>query len=223
MNSEDIIMVKELSEECRETLKLEQEKEKAVGTIKKCFRIKKSKEEITPSKYQTKEWRHDQEWWRGGQKNECELYQRGMVKTITKKECSKSNDRIQLDINKIIEETRPMKREDAFEWTEDFDGLQKYNGRDVYYNFKMVVGAGGAQTRSLREVSHFIKGQLDYNTYNINDIKYFVNILDGDESYKLIKKYDYILNKGKYKFVKNFVYIGDTYGFIDWFDQLNVQ
>ena len=88
----------------------------------------------------------------------------------------------------------------------------------------MVVGKGGAQTRTLREVAHFIRAQLEYLCLSNNDnIAYFVNILDGDESFRLYEKYEAILNKEKYKDIKDFVYIGDMHGFIDWFGQLNVQ
>jgi len=128
-----------------------------------------------------------------------------------------------METNEIMEERYPMIRENAFYWTEDFDGKQVYTDKNLYYNFKMCIGNGGAQTRTLREVSHFIEYQLIYNLEHIHNIKYFANILDGDVCYKFNSKLLYILNKEKYKYVKNFVYIGDTYGFIDWFDSINVQ
>ena len=181
------------------------------------------KKHTTQSKYQTKSWRNSQIWYKDGKHNECELYQREKIEKITKQKCPKTNERINMDKNDIISETRPMKRDDAFDWTEDFDGKQIYNTSSLYYNLKMVVGTGGAQTRSLREVAHFIRSQLNYNKSHIHNPKYFVNILDGDESCKLIDKYKNIVNKPEYKHVKNFVYIGDTYGFIDWFHSLNIQ
>ena len=186
--------------------------------IEKCI----MKKNITPSKDQTKQWRLLQKWYKGGRKNECELYQREMIERITGQSCPKTNERINTEKNDIIVETQPMKRDDAFDWTEDFDGKQSERPYPIFYNLKMVVGSGGAQTRSLREVAHFIRAQLEYNSSHIDNLAYFVNILDGDQSFKLYDKYKTILNKEKYKYVKNFVYIGDTHGFIDWFNQLNV-
>ena len=191
--------------------------------VENAIRFIQIKKRITPSKFQTKDWRISQSWYEGGKHNECEKHQRSVIEKITCTECPKTNERINLDKNEIICESRPMKRDDAFDFTEDFDGKQIYAVYTLYYNLKMICDSGGAQTRSLREVAHFIKAQLEYNKENITNPKYFVNILDGDESYKLYKKYDYILNKKEYKYVKNFIYVGDTYGFIDWFNQLNVR
>ena len=68
------------------------------------------------------------------------------------------------------------------DYTEDFDGVQTVNNKKIYINLKCIVGKGGAQTRSLREVYWFIDGQLNV-LKNTNDDVYFVNILDGDELY----------------------------------------
>lgn len=38
---------------------------------------------ITPSKLQTKEWRKSQDWYKGGKRTECDLYQRNLIKKIT--------------------------------------------------------------------------------------------------------------------------------------------
>jgi len=171
---------------------------------------------ITPSINQTKNWRKSQIWYDTGKKNECEKYQRALVETITNKKCSKTSDRINTENYNIINESRPLTRDDGFYWTEDFDGKQD----NLYYNFKMVVEPGGAQTRSLREVAHFVIAQLEYNLCHLDNIFYFVNILDGDESYKKYQQFYYILNKKKYKYVKNFIYVGDMFGFIDWYYSL---
>ncbi|MBU79539.1 MAG: hypothetical protein CMD29_05400 [Flavobacteriales bacterium] len=182
------------------------------------------RKKITPSKYQSKDWRKSQIWYQGGKKNECELYQRNLIETITNKKCLKTNERIHMDKNEIINESRPMKREDAFSWTEDFDGKQQFSENIIlYYNLKMVCESGGGQTRTLREVSHFIRSQLEYNKKYIHHPKYFVNILDGNESSKLIEKFNYILNNEKYKYIKNFIFVGDMVSFFNWFHQLNVQ
>ena len=181
------------------------------------------KKKIITSELQSKEWRNSQDWYMDGKRNECEIYQRRQIEIITGNKCSKTRERINMEKNDIITECKPMTRVDAFDWTEDFDGKQYCGSYRLYYNLKMVVGSGGAQTRTLREVAHFITAQLDYNLFHMCNISYFVNILDGDQSYKLFTQFGYILNKNKYKYVKNFIYIGDLHGFIDWFNQLNVQ
>lgn len=182
------------------------------------------KRQITPSRSQTKEWRTSQEWYDNGKRNECEIYQRKKIEIITRKHCPKTSERINIETYEIKSVAHPMTRDDAFDWTEDFDGKQMMSSRTIYYNLKMVVGKGGAQTRTLREVAHFIRAQLEYLCLSNNDnIAYFVNILDGDESFRLYEKYEAILNNEKYKDIKDFVYIGDMHGFIDWFGQLNVQ
>lgn len=191
--------------------------------LKNLVRKKKLKKDTKPAIYHIKEWRKNQPWYIDGKRNECEIYQRTQIESITNNQCPKTSERINMETNDIIECSNPMTREDGFYWTEDFDGKQIYTDRDLYYNFKMCIGSGGGQTRTLREVAHFIEYQLKYNLKHKYDIKYFVNILDGDICYKHYQKYFYILNKEKYKHVKNFVYIGDTYGFIDWFDSINVQ
>ena len=133
---------------------------------------------ITQAINQTKDWRSSQSWYQGGKKCECEKYQRILIEKITGKECSKTNDRINTFSNQIIHMRTPMTREDAFDWTEDFDGIQETSGFQLYYNFKMVCDSGGAQTRTLREVSHFIRAQGVYNLQHYQHPKYFINIFE---------------------------------------------
>jgi len=106
-----------------------------------------------------------------------------------------------------------MKDEDGFEWTEDFDRMICKDDKIFYFNLKMVCGNGGAQTRSLREVYHFIKSQLEhlliYNSQNV----YFINILDGDISHKHLNKFNFLLNDKKYSHIMEYIYIGDMYNF----------
>ena len=94
----------------------------------------------------------------------------------------------------------PFRHEDAFDWTENFDGKYRHNNKFVYFNFKFVVGSGGAQTRTLREVYHYIKKQNGH---------IFINILDGDEAYKKYKYFRHLLSLTKY--------VGDTYNFPVWY------
>ena len=45
----------------------------------------------------------------------------------------------------------------------DYDYIRyDVNGKTLLVNYKMIVGKGGNQTRSLREVYHFIEQQLKY-------------------------------------------------------------
>ena len=45
----------------------------------------------------------------------------------------------------------------------------------------MICGSGGSQTRTLREVYHFISAQQRYLEQELSFKIIFVNILDGDE------------------------------------------
>ena len=186
----------------------------------------KSKEEmdLIKSKDQTKNWRKSQQWYKGGKSNECELYQRGLIEQITKEKCIKTRLRINFETNKLIEIKNVLNIDNGFDLTEDFDGIQKINNNTYLYNLKFVCDAGGAQTRTLREVYHFIKAQLEYLIdININTTErmYFINIIDGDESSKHMHKFLYLLNLDKYKNIKNYMFIGDMYDFNQWFNNNN--
>ena len=78
-----------------------------------------------------------------------------------------------------------MKERNIFEWTENFDGCQQINGKIIYYNLKMICGSGGAQTRALREVCHFISAQQRYLNQEPSSNLFFVNIIDGECNKKL--------------------------------------
>lgn len=181
-----------------------------------------SKIEITDSKYQTKQWVH--EHISETQKNTArEKYQREQVEQITKKKCPKSNCiRINTDTFEMRRNTRPMTNNgetipDGFDWTEDFDGEQNINDKKCFYNFKFVTETGGSQTRTLRECDHFIKTQLDYLKHNNNNDIYFVNIFDGDCSYKFQVCFNYLLNKPQYNDVTKYVFVGNMKNFQDWY------
>ena len=51
---------------------------------------------IPGSEIQTKNWRKNQNWYRGGKHNECELYQRSLIEKITQTKCNKSDKRINI-------------------------------------------------------------------------------------------------------------------------------
>ena len=46
------------------------------------------------------------------------------------------------------------------EWSENFDGKIINRSNIFYFNLKFVCDCGGSQTRTLREVYHFIKYQI---------------------------------------------------------------
>lgn len=185
-----------------------------------------SKIEITDSKYQTKQWVHENI--SETQKNTArEKYQREQVKQITKKECPKSNCiRINTETFEMRSNSRPMTKNgetipDGFDWTEDFDGEQNINDKKCLYNLKFVTEKGGAQTRTLRECNYFIKAQLDYLKHNNNNDIYFVNIFDGDCSYNFQTCFDYELNKPRYNDVKKYVFVGNMKNFQEWYLEFN--
>ena len=102
-----------------------------------------------------------------------------------------------------------MINSDGYEWSENFDGYLINNNNKYYFNLKFVCDCGGSQTRSLREVYHFIKYLIKFNTNNI----YFINILDGDTSYNNMDKYKYLINKEKFKHILKYVFIGSLHDF----------
>jgi hypothetical protein len=154
---------------------------------------------VIPSKNQTKNWRKKQDWYYTGKRNECEKYQMRVIAKLFDK-IEHTRERVNLTTGEICCVTNLFSRYDAFEWTENFDGKTIYDGKTVYFNFKFVVGSGGSQTRTMREVYHYIKKQNNH---------IFVNILDGNESYKRYKQFRYLMSLTKY--------VGDTYSFPMWY------
>jgi hypothetical protein len=168
---------------------------------------------VPQSYYQTKEWRKSKKWYITGKLNECEKFQINNIEKILKNKLKKTFDRINIETIDIISKKNININDDGYEWTENFDGLIINNNDKYYFNLKFVCDIGGAQTRTLREVYHFIKYQMEYliklNTNNI----YFINILDGDTCYKNMHKFNYLINKDHYKSILNFVFIGSLYDF----------
>lgn len=176
----------------------------------------KNKILIAPSKYQTKKWRQNRSWYFGGKRNECETYQIKLIKSITNNNFTKTIERINIESLELIEKINPLKNINGFEWTENFDGKNIINKNIIYYNLKFVCDTGGAQNRTLREVYHFIKFQLEYIIkYQTKNI-FFVNILDGNASYTQISKFNFLINKEKYKLIKFYIFCGDMYEFQNW-------
>ena len=174
--------------------------------IQKCFRFYSIRKNILipSSYYQTKDWRIN------GKHNECEIYQRGLIEKIIKKKLDKTYDRINMDTCEIISNKCPMKNDDGFEWTEDFDG-KIINNNIFYFNLKFICDIGGSQTRTLCNVYNFIKYQIYYLLKFRKDKIYFINILDGDTCYNNMNKFKYLLNK--YPNINKYIFIGSLYDF----------
>lgn len=125
----------------------------------------------------------------------------------------KTDDRINMETNEIINKKNPIVNNDGYEWSENFDGKIIKNNNIYYFNLKFVCDSGGAQTRTLREVYHFIKYQMEYLIkFNMSNI-YFINILDGDTCYNSMNKYNFLINKEKYKNIIKYIFIGSLYDF----------
>ncbi len=146
-----------------------------------------------------------------------EQYQREKIVQLTGRCCCKTNTRINLRTNVLKELSRPNIREDGFDYSENFDGVQYLNDKLIYINLKCVVGEGGAQTRSLREVYWFIAGQM--NVAYDNPKICFANILDGDEAHSAMEKFEYLLSQAEDD-VKRRIYVGDLAGYFTWFESL---
>ena len=144
-----------------------------------------------------------------------EIFQRLNITKGTGVECPKTNMRINLRTNALVEIAHPNKNDNGFDHSEDFDGVQTVKEKSVYVNLKCIVGAGGAQTRSLREVYWFVQGQL--NLLKTQKNIYFANIMDGDEAHSTMGKFQYLLELPEFAEVKKYVYVGDLAGYFAWF------
>jgi len=171
------------------------------------------------SEFQTKEWRQENICKTDGQKDSSsEKYQRRLVVEITHSECPKSNVRINKRTLEFKDKTQPMTEDDGFDWTEDFDGKQEINNTILMYNFKFVAESGGGQTRTLRDETYsFIEIQLKYLKKNQETNIKFINLLDGAESYKRMKHFNYLINLEEYKEYKSKCLVMDTHTFKSWY------
>ena len=142
-----------------------------------------------------------------------EDFQRKKIESATNSPCVPTNVRIDLRNHELVHMARPNVHDNGFDISEDFDGVQHLDGATIYINLKCIVGKGGHQTRSLREVYWFIQGQL--NTVSGTDV-YFANVLDGDEAFACMDKFRYLISRPEYADVKHRVYIGDLQGYIKW-------
>ena len=177
---------------------------------------------IISSKYQTKQWRKDQVWYINGKKNECEKFQRLEIEKIINIKCNKTKERIDMRTYEIKEKINPLTEPDGFEYTEDFDGVVQLKDKKFYFNLKFVCENGGSQTRTLREVYHFIKCIIQ--CLKKQKVKtYFVNILDGKFCFLHQDKYRYLLElfKDDIDIIKKYIFIGDLLTFQKWWNENN--
>jgi hypothetical protein len=185
---------------------------KRIQTIARGFLIRRHL--LIPSaEIQTKNWRKHRTWYDNGKRNECELYQRNVIERITGETCVKTDIRLNIITKNKVGKKYPMKDLDGFEWTEDFDGFIAKNGCSFYFNLKMICDSGGVQTRSLREVYHFVDVQLEHLLLHNSPELRFINILDGDNCFRSMDKFQYLLNKPQYARVRNQVFVGDMQQF----------
>jgi hypothetical protein len=153
----------------------------------------------------------------GANSQSPEKYQRKKIEEGMGIKCDKTNMRINIRTSKLVEISRPNINDDGFDYTENFDGIQKIDDKTLYYNFKCVVGKGGSQTRSLREVYWFMYGQMNV----LKDLEkiYFINILDGDEASNVMNKFKYLINELNLSESQlNQIYVGDLKNYFDWID-----
>jgi hypothetical protein len=110
-----------------------------------------------------------------------------------------------------------MTKDDGFDYTENFDGKQVFPSATVWVNLKSVVGAGGSQTRTLRDECYpFINHQLNYLVKSKKTDCYFANIFDGDEAAKKMKMFNYLIALPEFSEVKKYVYVGDLKEYFSW-------
>jgi hypothetical protein len=147
-----------------------------------------------------------------------EEFQRKKIVDGTGIPCPKTTTRINLRTSTLKEIAHPNTMPDGFDYTEDFDGVQSLQDKKVFVNLKCIVGKGGVQTRSLREVYQFVKGQLA--VLKTAEKTYFANILDGDEAHSSLFHFEYLLGLPEYKDMKKYIYVGDLKGYFDWFKKI---
>lgn len=148
-----------------------------------------------------------------------EEFQRSKIEELTQLPVSRTNMRLHYAKKSLVECSRPLLEPDGFEYSENFDGVQCTGTKWIYINLKCIVGQGGHQTRSLREVYWFIKGQIDYINMVPDSEVYFSNILDGDTVVSHFPKFESLLENSP-GIVQRKIYIGDISGYPDWFSKI---
>ena len=122
---------------------------------------------------------------------------------ITKEK--KTNMRINLRTNQLIEIANPDKYIDGFDYSENFDDFQIIYGNTIYIKNSSC---------SPRENYRFIQCQL-YALRNTRNT-YFANILENKEDLINMSKYKYLLNQEQFLHQQKYVYVGDLKGYCKW-------
>ena len=152
----------------------------------------------------------------GAGSTRMEAYQRAKVVEGTDYPCLKTRTRINWRHKKLVAVAQPNRLDNGFDLTEDFDGLQEIDDTRVFINFKCISDAGGSQTRSLREVYHYVEAQLEVLLTGEEPHVLFANILDGDAAAKAMRHFEYLLALPAYASVRKHVYVGDLRGYFAW-------
>jgi hypothetical protein len=153
----------------------------------------------------------------GGGSKKPEEYQREQITLGTGRVCKTTQTRINWRKNEMKEISQPMREEDGFDYTENFDGKQEFGSNTVWVNLKSVVGTGGSQTRTLRDECYpFVNAQLLYLIKTNSTDCFFANIFDGDEAASKMKMFHYLLGLPEFAAVKKYVYVGDLKGYFEW-------
>jgi hypothetical protein len=146
-----------------------------------------------------------------------EEYQRTQIELGTGCRCNITKTRINKRTKYMIDLSHPMTKNDGFDYTENFDGIQVFHPYTVLYNFKSVVGKGGSQTRTLRDECYpFVEAQLNYLLKTKKTDCFFANIFDGDEAAATMYKFMYLIELPEYSTVKKYVYVGDLKSCFEW-------
>lgn len=157
----------------------------------------------------------------GGGSKKPEDYQRQQIIKGTGNPCNSTHTRINWRKNEMVESSRPMMKDDGFDYTENFDGKQVFPLAIVWINLKCVVGTGGSQTRTLRdECYQFVNAQLNYLVKSKKTDCYFANIFDGDQCAEKMRMFNYLLNLSEFSEVKKYVYVGDLRGYFAWINSI---
>lgn len=177
---------------------------------------------IVSSKFQTKEWRKYQSWYKKGKYNECETFQKQVIKKITNIDIINTNERLNMD--DIYIGVKGNSKIDCFSWSENFDMKQEINDKTLfYYNLKMVCSEGGFQKRTLKDVYNFIKHQLLFLIKNYNSKIYFINILDGKYCQEYMECFKRLTDKKEYRRIRSRLFIGDLLSFESWFKKYKLN
>lgn len=132
----------------------------------------------------TKQWRH-QQISKNSRDNSSEKFQKSFINKNLGVDLNIFHEnKKNVRINKSTLEFKNLKvitdREDFMDWTEDFDGIKKVNGKMTYWNLKIIPDAGGAQNRSIRPVLSMVETFAKHIKKENSTDKYFICITDGD-------------------------------------------